>query len=66
MRDVYFKNKIRMILLYKGILEHHLPELKRIFKEDIKILMDNYPDYKRMNSLLFYKYKIKVNDFSPY
>ena len=53
--------------LYEEILEDCLPEFKRICKGDVKILMDNHPVHKSMNSLLFYKeHKIKVNDFPPY
>ena len=53
--------------LYEKILEDYLPELKRICKGDVKILMDNHPVHKRMNSLLFYKeHKIKIIDFPPY
>ena len=53
--------------LYEKILEDYLPEFKRICKGDIKILMDNHPVHKSMNSLLFYKeHKIKVIDFPPY
>ena len=53
--------------LYEEILEDYLPEFKRICKGDVKILMDNQPVHKRMNSLLFYKeHKIKVIDFPPY
>ena len=36
-------------------------------QRDVKILMDNHPVHKSMNSLLFYKeHKIKVIDFPPY
>ena len=53
--------------LYEEILEDYLPEFKRICKGDVKILMDNHPVHKSMNSLLFYKeHKIKVIDFPPY
>ena len=53
--------------LYEEILEDCLPEFKRICKGDVKILMDNHPIHKSMNSLLFYKeHKIKVIDFPPY
>ena len=53
--------------LYEEILEDYLPEFKRICKGGVKILMDNHPVHKSMNSLLFYKeHKIKVIDFPPY
>ena len=53
--------------LYEEILEDYLPEFKRIFRGDIKILMDNRPVHKSMNSLLFYReHKIKVIHFTPY
>ena len=49
------------------ILEDYLPEFKRICKGDVKILMDDHPVHKSMNSKLFYKeHKIKVIDFLPY
>ena len=63
---IFFKENITNSL-YEEILEDYLPEFKRICKGDVKILMDNHPVYKSMNSLLFYKeHKIKVIDFPPY
>ena len=54
-------------LIYEEILEDYLPKFKWICKGDVKILMDNHPVHKSINSLLFYKeYKIKVIDFPPY
>ena len=53
--------------LYEEILDDYLPEFKRICKGDVKILMNNHPVHKSMNSLLFYKeHKIKVINFPPY
>ena len=53
--------------LYEEILDDYLPEFKRICKGDVKILMDNHPAHKSMNSLLFYKeHKNKGNRFSQY
>ena len=53
--------------LYEEILEDYLPEFKRIFKGDVKILIDNHPVHKSMDSLLFYKeHKLKVIDFPLY
>ena len=44
-----------------------MPELKRIGKNEVLILMDNHPVHKSLNSLKFYKVKdIKVIDFPPY
>ena len=56
MRNAYFIliENIANSLLYEDILDNYLPELKRIFKGDIKILMDNHPIHKIVNSLLFY------------
>ena len=63
---IFFKENMTKSL-YVEILEDYLPEFKRICKEDVKILMDNHPVYKSMNSLLFYKeHRIKVIDFPPY
>ena len=53
--------------LYEDILDYYLPEFKRICKGNVKILIDNHPVQKSMNSLLFYKEnKIKVINFSSY
>ena len=53
--------------LYEEILDNYLSEFKRISKGDVKILMDNRPAHKNINSLLFYKeHKIKVINFPPY
>ena len=63
---IFFKENMTNSL-YEEILEDYLPEFKRICKGDVKILMDNHPVHKSMNSLLFYKeHKIKVIDFPPY
>ena len=52
---------------YKNILEDYMPELKRIEKVEVLILMDNNPVHKSLNSLKFYKEKgLRVNDFPPY
>ena len=50
---IFFKENMTNSL-YEEILENYLPEFKRICKGDVKILMDNYPVHKSMNSLLFY------------
>ena len=63
---IFFKENMANSL-NEEILEDYLPEFKRICKGDVKILMDNHPVHKSMNSLLFYKeHKIKVIDFPPY
>ena len=47
--------------IYENILEDNMPELKRIEKNEVLILMDNHPVHKSLNSLKFYKEKgIKV------
>ena len=44
-----------------------MPELKRIGKNEVLVLMDNHLVHKSLNSLEFYKEKgIKVIDFPPY
>ena len=53
--------------IYENILEDYMPELKRIGKNEVLVLMDNHPVHKSLNSLKFYKEKgIKVIDFPPY
>ena len=53
--------------IYENILKDYLPELKRIGKNEVLILMDNHPVHKSLNSLKFYKEKgIKVIDFPPH
>ena len=53
--------------IYENILEDYMPELKRIGKNEVLVLIDNHPVHKSLNSLKFYKEKgIKVIDFPPY
>ena len=53
--------------IYENILEDYMPELKRIGKNEVLVLMDNHPVHKSLNSLKFYKEKgIKVIDFPSY
>ena len=53
--------------IYKNILEDYMPELKRIGKNEVLVLMDNHHVHKSLNSLKFYKEKgIKVINFPPY
>ena len=53
--------------IYENILKDYMPELKKIGKNEVLILMDNHPTHKSLNSLKFYKEKgIKVIDFPPY
>ena len=53
--------------IYENILEDYMPELKRIWKNETLIIMDNHPVHKSLNSLKFYKEKgIKVINFPPY
>ena len=64
---LYFFKENMTNSLYEEILEDYLPEFERICKGDVKILMDNHPEHKSMNSLLFYKkHKTKVIDFPLY
>ena len=61
----FFKEKMSNTI-YENILEDYMPELKRIKKNEMLILMDNHPVHKSLNSLKIYKEKgIKVIDFTP-
>ena len=53
--------------IYENILEDYMPELKRIGKNEVLVLMNNHLVHKSLNSLKFYEEKgIKVIDFPPY
>ena len=43
--------------IYENILEDYMPELKRIGKNEVLVLMDNHSVHKSLNSLKFYKEK---------
>ena len=55
MRNVIIFKENTTNSLYEDKLEDYLPELKIIYIGDIKILVDNNPVHKNMNSLLFNK-----------
>ena len=44
--------------IYENILEDYMPELKRIGKDKVLILMDKHPVHKNLNSLKSYKEKV--------
>ena len=52
--------------IYENIFEDYMPELKKIWKNEVLILMDNHPVHESLNSLKFHKKGIEVIDFSPY
>ena len=68
MYSSFFQREYYKLIIWEYIiLEDYLPEFKRIFQGDIKILIGNHSVHKSMDRLLFCKeHKIKVIDFPPY